>query len=87
MVDGNVSPANIPWMVRYGADVLILGTSGLFGKAPISGGRRPRSRARRRRAPRGLTTGGFPSRDGHRLRRYRTATVPFPRSIGTTIHP
>jgi ribulose-phosphate 3-epimerase len=32
MVDGNVSPENIPWMVRYGADVLVLGTSGLFRK-------------------------------------------------------
>jgi ribulose-phosphate 3-epimerase len=32
MVDGNVSPENIPWMVRYGADVLILGASGLFRK-------------------------------------------------------
>jgi ribulose-phosphate 3-epimerase len=32
MVDGNVSAENIPWMVRYGADVLILGTSGLFRK-------------------------------------------------------
>jgi ribulose-phosphate 3-epimerase len=32
MVDGNVSLENIPWMVRYGADVLILGTSGLFRK-------------------------------------------------------
>jgi ribulose-phosphate 3-epimerase len=32
MVDGNVSFENIPWMVEYGADVLILGTSGLFGK-------------------------------------------------------
>jgi ribulose-phosphate 3-epimerase len=32
MVDGNVSPENIPWMVEHGADVLILGTSGLFKK-------------------------------------------------------
>ena len=32
MVDGNVSFENIPWMVEYGADVLILGTSSLFRK-------------------------------------------------------